>query len=73
MWVNPNRLRVVREARARTLGLGSEIDYLDPELVKDEVRAAQRIMRGHGWRIIDASYMAVEEIARDVLRMLAEK
>jgi regulator of PEP synthase PpsR (kinase-PPPase family) len=27
-------------------------------------------MRKHRWRIIDASYMAVEEIARDVIRFL---
>jgi regulator of PEP synthase PpsR (kinase-PPPase family) len=70
LWVNPARLQIVREARARTLGLGNEIDYLDPELVRQEVREAHRTMLKRGWRIIDASYMAVEEIARDVMKLL---
>jgi regulator of PEP synthase PpsR (kinase-PPPase family) len=26
-------------------------------------------MAAHGWRTIDASYMAVEEIAREVMRL----
>jgi regulator of PEP synthase PpsR (kinase-PPPase family) len=70
LWVNPTRLRFVREARASTWNLGRDIDYLDPEKVNREVREAQSLMRKRRWRIIDASYMAVEEIARDVVRLV---
>jgi regulator of PEP synthase PpsR (kinase-PPPase family) len=70
LWVNPTRLLFVRKARASTWNLGSDIDYLDLTKVKRELREAQSLMRKHRWRIIDASYMAVEEIARDVIRFL---
>lgn len=70
LWVNPTRLLFVREARASTWKLGRDIDYLDAEKVSREVREVQSLMRKHRWRIIDASYMAVEEIARDVIRLL---
>jgi regulator of PEP synthase PpsR (kinase-PPPase family) len=43
--------------------------------VKQEVRATHRVMSTQGWRTIDASYLAVEEIAREVMRLrgLAER
>ena len=70
LWVNPTRLLFVREVRASAWNLGKNIDYLDPPQVKREVREAQSLMQKQRWRIIDASYMAVEEIARDVIRLL---
>lgn len=70
LWVNPVRLITVREARARNLNLGNDsAAYVDIDAVKEEVRQAHRIMTGHGWRTIDASYMAVEEIAREIMRL----
>jgi len=69
LWVNPTRLVTVREARAQHLGRVRDGSYTDPDAVKEEVRAAHRIMSEHGWRTIDASYLAVEEIAREVMRL----
>ncbi|HSH74369.1 MAG TPA: pyruvate, phosphate dikinase/phosphoenolpyruvate synthase regulator [Longimicrobiales bacterium] len=69
LWVNPARLLIVRAARASTLNLGSAIDYLDREKVRREVREAHSTMLERGWRVINASYMGVEEIAREVIRM----
>jgi regulator of PEP synthase PpsR (kinase-PPPase family) len=69
LWVNPTRLISMREARARHLGMGAGTSYTDLEAVKHETRGAHRIMTQHGWRTIDASYLAVEEIAREVMRL----
>ena len=69
LWVNPGRLVALREARAHHLHLARDGDYTDLEAVKQEVRAAHRAMSERGWRTIDGSYMAVEEIARDVMRL----
>jgi len=50
------------------MGLATQGAYTDLDTVRQEVRDAHRIMSSQGWQTIDASYMAVEEIARDVMR-----
>ena len=45
-------------------------DYVDKRAIAKEVRRAHETMQHHGWRSFDVSYMAVEEIAREVLRLL---
>jgi regulator of PEP synthase PpsR (kinase-PPPase family) len=69
LWVNPGRVIAMREARARHMGIATQGAYTELDSVRQEVRDAHRIMSAHGWQTIDASYMAVEEIARDVMRM----
>jgi regulator of PEP synthase PpsR (kinase-PPPase family) len=66
--VNVMRLMIVREARAMKLGREHAGEYLDKRSVAREVTAANRIMEQQGWRSFDASYMAIEEIAREVMR-----
>jgi regulator of PEP synthase PpsR (kinase-PPPase family) len=36
------------------------------------LRAAHEVMEKHGWRCVDTSYKAIEEIAREVLSLLKE-
>jgi hypothetical protein len=69
LWVNPGRVIAMREARARHMGIATQGAYTDLDTVRQEVREAHRIMSDRGWQTIDASYMAVEEIARDVMRL----
>lgn len=68
--MNVTRLMAVRDARARHLGTVGTADYVDKRLIAEEVRQSHEIMQQHGWRSFDVSYMAVEEIAREVLRLL---
>jgi regulator of PEP synthase PpsR (kinase-PPPase family) len=68
--VNVSRLLTVRQARATNLG-DRHIDYYTSKReVANEVIYASNLVRQHGWRSIEASYLAVEEIAREVLKML---
>ena len=69
LWVNPRRLVAMREARAHHLGIAKESTYVNLEAVQQEVRAIHRVMNIRGWRTIDASYRAVEEVAREVMRL----
>jgi regulator of PEP synthase PpsR (kinase-PPPase family) len=69
LWVNPSRVLAMREARVHHMGVARGGDYADLEAVRQEVRAAHHVMSDHGWRTIDASYLAVEEIAREVMRL----
>jgi regulator of PEP synthase PpsR (kinase-PPPase family) len=67
--MNVHRLMTVREARAENLGLGQASDYVQERAVAREMIGANRLMDAHGWRSIDVSYMAIEEIAREVLAL----
>ncbi len=67
--VNVRRLMIVRRARARALGLDNDAFYTDERSVAREVRGANGLIEEMGWESIDASYLAVEEIASEVLRL----
>jgi regulator of PEP synthase PpsR (kinase-PPPase family) len=67
--VNVMRLRTVREARAMRMRLDPSDQYVDKREIAHEVLAANEVMDKHGWRSIDVSYMAIEEIAREVMAL----
>ena len=67
--VNPSRLIALRGARAQHYGLDADNAYTDAEKVRQEARDAHRLCLLHDWRTIDVSYMAVEEIAREVMHL----
>ncbi len=68
--MNITRLMAVRNARARHLGPVGMTAYVDKREIAEEVRRAHEMMQRNGWRSFDVSYMAVEEIAREVLRLV---
>jgi len=67
--VNVMRLMTVREARSYNMGLSPSDNYVDKPAIAREVIEANRMMERHGWRSFDASYLAIEEIAREVMKM----
>jgi regulator of PEP synthase PpsR (kinase-PPPase family) len=67
--MNVMRLQTVREVRATRLRLAPDDPYLDKRDISREVLAASRVMDEHGWRSIDVSYMAVEEVAREIMAL----
>jgi regulator of PEP synthase PpsR (kinase-PPPase family) len=67
--VNVHRLVTVRMARAHNLGRAFLDDYTDRREVAREVLWANEFMEKRGWRTIEASYLAIEEIAREVMRL----
>ncbi|MBU0616930.1 MAG: kinase/pyrophosphorylase [Planctomycetes bacterium] len=72
LTTNPHRLRSVREARMRGWGMDVHDEYGDRKNIARELRAAHALMEKHGWRCVDTSYKAIEEIAREVLTLLKE-
>lgn len=69
--LNVGRLLTVREMRATHLGLVESDEYLEESAVARELIDANRLMERHGWHSIDVSYLAIEEIAREVIRLRA--
>jgi regulator of PEP synthase PpsR (kinase-PPPase family) len=70
LHVNVARLLTVRQARASDLGSRHVAYYTRKQDVAHEVLHARTLMKQHGWRSIETSYLAVEEIAREVMRTL---
>jgi regulator of PEP synthase PpsR (kinase-PPPase family) len=67
--INLMRLRVVRENRAVTYGLKDMDSYTARRELAREIRYANNMAERCGWRSIDVSYKAVEEIGSEVLRL----
>jgi len=68
----PHRLQSVREARLSGWGMGPDHGYVDIREIARELRAVDALATDRGWRQVTVGYKAVEEIARDVTRLLAE-
>jgi len=66
--VEISRLLAVRGARAHNLRLAEQDPYVERRAVAREVASANRLMDANDWRTVDVSYLAVEEIAREVMR-----
>lgn len=65
--INVQRLLRVREARMPDLGMEADQDYIDQKAIAAEVNHANWLMDKQKWNTVDVSYLAVEEIARQVM------
>jgi regulator of PEP synthase PpsR (kinase-PPPase family) len=64
------RLLSIRQARVKSLrGLPLE-GYVNARQVAQELRYASSLMAAHGWPVVDISHKAVEEVAKEVVRLL---
>ena len=64
------RLRSIRQARVKSLRQVPLDRYVDASEIANELRYANVLMHEHGWQVIDVSHKAVEEVAKEVLRLL---
>ena len=69
---NPHRLQTIREARLRGWGMDLHDEYGDRRHIAQELRTANELMQKHGWKVIDTSYKAIEEIAREIIQTLED-
>lgn len=70
LLISAQRLQSVRRARHHRLGTGTAEHYLGIEQISEELRYAQRVMSEQGWHTIDVSYMAVEEVAMQIIQWI---
>lgn len=69
LTTSPDRLVQIRRNRLLSLHQTQETDYIDPELVKEEVAQARRLFNKRGWPIIDVSRRSIEETAAAILTL----
>lgn len=72
LTVNAQRLEAIRQARLHLMGVSTLEGYVEREAIEAEIRAVNRQITTAGWRQIDVSYMAIEEIAQRVRSLMNE-
>lgn len=65
----PERLIQLRRNRLRLLAQEDDTDYVDPEIVREEVAAARRLFASNGWPVIDVTRRSIEETAASILQL----
>ena len=65
-----HRLQSIRQARVHSMRMGALDSYVDTREIAKELRYANGLMEKHGWRSVDVSFKAVEEVAKEVLRLI---
>jgi regulator of PEP synthase PpsR (kinase-PPPase family) len=72
LTMTPRRLQRLRQVRSARWS-GAMQAYAERERVDYELGHAHRLVAEHGWRSIDVSYKAVEEVTAEVLALLGLK
>jgi len=70
---DPVHLVQVRRNRLLLLSQDQETDYVDPEIVRQEVAAARRLFAEHDWPVINVSRRSIEETAATIIQLLGRQ
>jgi regulator of PEP synthase PpsR (kinase-PPPase family) len=65
----PERLIQLRRNRLRLLAEEADTDYVDPEIVRQEVAAARRLCSENKWPVVDVTRRSIEETAASILQL----
>jgi [pyruvate, water dikinase]-phosphate phosphotransferase / [pyruvate, water dikinase] kinase len=65
--IRPEALLKIREERLRKLGVKKKTSYVDGKSVQTELAEARKLFQRQGWRTIDVSGKAVEEVATEIM------
>ena len=73
LWVSPDRLVQVRRNRLASMGEERDTNYIDLDMVRDEIAATRQLFEQHDWPSIDVSRRSIEETAASVMNLLTER
>ncbi len=68
----PDRLLELRQTRAGLHNIPEE-PYASPEYIRQELLHSRRLSRDRGWRQIEVAGKSVEEVAREIITLLASR
>ena len=69
LTTSPDRLVQIRRNRLLSLKQDSETEYVDLDVVKDEVAMARRLFTRNNWPVIDVSRRSIEETAAAIMTL----
>ncbi|MEQ8667272.1 MAG: pyruvate, water dikinase regulatory protein [Rhodospirillales bacterium] len=70
---DPRRLVEVRRQRLRLLNQDDDTDYVDADLVAQEINDARRLFSRHDWPVINVSRRSIEETATTIMQLLKRR
>ncbi len=69
LTVSPDRLVGIRRTRLQALAETPDTDYVDPEVVAEEVAHARRLLSKKRWPVIDVTRRSIEETAAAIFNL----
>jgi regulator of PEP synthase PpsR (kinase-PPPase family) len=73
LTTSPDRLVQIRRNRLLSLNQSPETDYVDLEVIKEEVAFARKLFARNDWPVIDVTRRSIEETAAAVLNLLSRR
>lgn len=70
---DPRRLVEVRRQRLKLLNQDADTDYVDAELVTQEINEARRLFARQNWPVINVSRRSIEETAATIIQLLKRR
>jgi regulator of PEP synthase PpsR (kinase-PPPase family) len=70
---SPERIAEIRRNRVRLLSDRKLDDYVDRNVIAEEIAHSRRICARHGWPVIDVTRRSVEETAATILRLYHDR
>lgn len=71
--IKPERLKEIREVRAKKINLPENSPYINIEIIQEEIKKAEKIFKENGWKIVDVTSKSIEEIATIVMELIGKK
>ena len=69
LTIDPERLVLLRKARAHRMGRGLTLDYASLKHVQRELDWAELLMRGQRWATVDVTNKSIEECAAEIIAL----
>ena len=67
--ISPERLVQIRKSRLLSLNEASETEYVNEEIIEDEIREARKLYAQNKWPVIDVSRKSVEEVCAQIVQL----
>ena len=72
LTTSPARLVQIRKSRLTSVGETKQTNYIEEEIIKEEVLAARKLFLKNKWPVIDVTRKSIEETAAAALEYLRE-
>ena len=72
LTTSPERLVQIRKSRLSSVGESRQTNYIEEDIIKEEVLTAKRLFVKNKWPVIDVTRKSIEETAAAVLEYLRE-
>jgi hypothetical protein len=73
LTASPKRIVDIRRHRLLSLRQDSETEYIDLDMVKDELTTARKLFGRYEWPVIDVTRRSIEETAAAILNLYARR